>query len=116
MRTRSEQERPVRGRRPKLVLNAGLLLMALSTIAATAEDDALPTSFSESESDCLEVTLYYWVLDENEEKQYVLGPDRCVVSTPWEERSNHGFSHSSEQLDSGAGFLVRVPRPTIPPS
>lgn len=113
MRTHTGQHQAVGGRRKKLALNASLLLIGLSTIAASSADDPDPTDLSGENSECLEVTVYYWVLDENGEKQYVLGPNRCIVSTPWGEAQRHGYEAGDTLLiDSAAGFEVGVPLPS----
>lgn len=114
MKTRTEQAPHLRGRKSRLALNAGLILAGLSAIAATPTDDVSPNG--QSEGDCVEVTVYYWALDQNGQKQYLLGPDHCALGTPWEERNRNGLEYSNDAVDSGVGFEIGVPRPTIPPS
>lgn len=95
-------------------LNAMLLLLGASAIAASPAGD--PASSPQSDnSDCLAVTVYYWLLDANEEKQYVLGPDRCVSpTTPWGHETAVGSERSFAGVDSGYGVIVKLPHPPPP--
>lgn len=98
------------GRRPMIALNAMLLLLGATAIAASPGGDQAPGSTSDG--DCLSVSVYYWLLDEDKEKQYVLGPEHCVVGTGWEEAHSRRVEAGDDLLvDSAIGVFVGVPLP-----
>lgn len=112
---RAHEEQGRRGlRRPMLALNTILLLLGASALAASPPGDPVPAPQSES-SDCIAVTVYFWVLDEDENKQYVLGPDRCVgPTTPWGHETAAGSERAFTGVDSGYGVIVKLPHPPPP--
>lgn len=105
-----------RARQSKVALNAVLLAFGLSAIAAASGDS---TPSDTSQGDCAAVTVYYQVIDD--EKHYVLGPDRCVThNTPWQQQTAIQGEEFVEEENSGYGVgygvIVKLPHPPPPES
>lgn len=67
---------------------------------------------SATEGQCLEVTLYYWTPGGPDE--YVIGPDHCVLGTPWPAEQTFSDEVPVAELDSGVGYRIQIPLPEHP--
>lgn len=90
-----------------LALALAPLLLGMGTGAAAPAE--VPSA---TEGQCLEVTLYYWTAGGPDE--YVIGPDHCVLGTPWPAEQTFSDEISVAELDSGVGYRIQVPLPENP--
>lgn len=92
--------------RPWLPVIGVLVGLCLATGQAPDPEQGSP---SREAGDCVEVSVYYWLL--GGPKTYVIGPDHCVLGTPWPEQRRLALEVPVGPIDSGVGAEVGLPGP-----
>lgn len=84
------------------------VLVGLCLAAGQSPEPEQDTPSTESGA-CVEVSVYYWLLGGPD--TYVIGPDYCVLGTPWPEGASVDVETPPIGLGTGVGFGVSVPEP-----
>lgn len=85
-------------------------MIAVAALAAAMLAGTAPASHA----DCVSAEMY--VEDSGGNKNYVLGPNECLVTTPWPILVDGGKETGTSSVKVGVWVWIPVPPPPPPPS
>lgn len=87
------------------------VLVGLCLAAGQSPEPEQDTPSTESGA-CVEVSVYYWLLGGPD--TYVIGPDHCVLGTPWSGGRTIAADVPVDAVGTGAGVKIFLPEPSGP--